>query len=85
MRSVRQRGAAWFRVRVGRPMNFAVVLELFSGTGRFSEAMSSHRAVLRCLGSSPNRWMSSDSTPCSPQHTRTQQHKATQRKTDSHL
>ena len=27
-------------------MNFAVVLELFSGTGRFSEAMGSHRAVL---------------------------------------
>ena len=46
MREARQQGTGWFRATVGRALTFAVVLELFAGTGRFSAAMSSHRPVL---------------------------------------
>ena len=46
MREARKQGSPWFRVAIGRALNFAVVLELFAGTGRFSDAMSSHRPVL---------------------------------------
>ena len=46
MREAREQRSPWFRVAIGRPLNFAIVLEVFAGTGRFSAATSSHRPVL---------------------------------------